>query len=180
MLGSCVISTSVAPSDASSVQQLDHVAAGGLVEIAGRLVGEDDPRPPRDRTRDRDPLALPARELPGLELEPVREPDPLERDPRSLPAHGRSGSPVYSIPSATLSVALIASCRWNSWKTNPISCARSPASSTSDALPTSWPATLHPAAARSLERAHDRQQRRLARPRRADHRHLIAIGDLDA
>ena len=64
---------------AELVQELDHLAARFGVEVAGRLVGEDDLRPLRDRAGDRDPLALAARELLRAEVEPVLEPDPLER-----------------------------------------------------------------------------------------------------
>ena len=45
------------------VHQVDHVAAGLLVERRGGLVGEDDARPPGERAGDRDALLLPAREL---------------------------------------------------------------------------------------------------------------------
>jgi hypothetical protein len=43
-----------------SEQQIDDRSAGLAVEIAGRLVGEDDPGPGRDGTGDRDTLLLAA------------------------------------------------------------------------------------------------------------------------
>ena len=45
------------------VEQGQIACAGGAVEVAGRLVGEHDRRPADERARDRDALALPAREL---------------------------------------------------------------------------------------------------------------------
>jgi hypothetical protein len=42
------------------VEQLDHLAAGGLVEVAGGLVGEDDQWPLGDCACDRDPLTFAA------------------------------------------------------------------------------------------------------------------------
>ena len=45
------------------VQQREDVLAGAAVEVAGRLVGEHDRRPPEQRAGDRDPLALAARQL---------------------------------------------------------------------------------------------------------------------
>ena len=45
------------------LQQRQDARAGAAVEVAGRLVGEHDRRPPDERPRDRDALALAAREL---------------------------------------------------------------------------------------------------------------------
>ena len=44
-------------------QQIDDLRAGGLVEIAGRLVGDQDRRVRRQRARERHPLLLAARQL---------------------------------------------------------------------------------------------------------------------
>lgn len=51
-----------------------------LVELAARLVGEDDGR----LVRDRRPLPLPARQLVRARAEPVPEPDALEQRGRPL------------------------------------------------------------------------------------------------
>jgi len=40
------------------VQEPDRLAAGGLVQIPGRLISEDDRWSLGDRSRDRDPLTL--------------------------------------------------------------------------------------------------------------------------
>ena len=47
------------------VQEADHLAARLRVEVAGRLVGEDDQRALCQRAGDRDPLALAAGQLRG-------------------------------------------------------------------------------------------------------------------
>ena len=57
------------------LEQGEDRGPGGAVEVAGRLVGEHDRGPPDQRTRDRDPLPLTARELVRSCLEPVAEPD---------------------------------------------------------------------------------------------------------
>ena len=76
------------------MQQVDDLAAGLGVEVAGRLVGEDDQRPLGERPRDRDALALAARELRRPVGEPVAEPDPLERGRAPPRAAARRGAPV--------------------------------------------------------------------------------------
>ena len=52
--------------------------AGSLVEVAGRLVGEQQARLQNQRPGQRDPLLLAARELAGLVIEAVAEPDDLQ------------------------------------------------------------------------------------------------------
>src|SRR5215218_5396097 len=53
------------------------------VELAGRLVGEEQPRPVGERAGDHDPLLLAARQLVGPMARPFGEPDEVEqlRDP---------------------------------------------------------------------------------------------------
>ena len=64
---------------AETVDQLEHVVAVLVAELAGRLVGEQQLRAGRDGAGERQPLALPARhgrdDLVGLRLEP----DPAEQ-----------------------------------------------------------------------------------------------------
>jgi hypothetical protein len=59
--------------------ELHDRCAGGAVELAGRLVGENDRRTPDEGPGDRDPLALPSGDLGGLERRAYGEADPLER-----------------------------------------------------------------------------------------------------
>ena len=55
--------------------QVDDLAAGRLVEISGRLVGDEDRRIRHQRPRERDALLLAARKLRRVMAEPRREPD---------------------------------------------------------------------------------------------------------
>ena len=61
------------------LEQLQDRDARGAVEVAGRLVGEHDRRPPHERARDRHPLAFAAGELRRPERRAVREADAVER-----------------------------------------------------------------------------------------------------
>ena len=56
-------------------QEREDLAAGARVEVAGRLVREHHRRLRDERTRDRDPLLLAARELGGTVREPLGEAD---------------------------------------------------------------------------------------------------------
>ena len=66
MSGSCVTSTMVMPGVAELLEERHDLDAGLRVEVAGRLVGEDDLRLADQRARDRDALLLAARELAGV------------------------------------------------------------------------------------------------------------------
>ena len=94
MPSSCVITTIVAPSACSSRSSAmipspareSRLPVGSSANtIAGR---------PTQRPRDRDPLALAARELRRHVPEPVPEPDALERLARPRPPLGRAGARV--------------------------------------------------------------------------------------
>jgi hypothetical protein len=63
------------PGRAQAIEEPEHVQGCGAVEVAGWLVGEDDARLVAERARNRDPLALAARERRGQMLGPVCEPD---------------------------------------------------------------------------------------------------------
>ena len=49
-----------------------------LVELAGGLVGDQEPGPVRERGAERDALLLAARQLAGVRVGAVEEPDALE------------------------------------------------------------------------------------------------------
>ena len=76
---SWVMSTIVRPAAWSSRRTADDLGAGVAVEVAGRLVGEDERRLGDERAGDRDALLLAARQLGRLVVEPVAEAEPLER-----------------------------------------------------------------------------------------------------
>ena len=60
-------------------EDVEHLGAGGRVEVAGGLVGQHDGRLADDGPGDGHPLALTARELRRAVPQAVGEPDPLER-----------------------------------------------------------------------------------------------------
>src|SRR6266487_3819007 len=69
-------------------QQGGDLRAGGRVEVAGRLVGEQHRGPADDRPGDRDPLPLTAGQLGGAVPDPVGEPHLLQRLGSPLTAAG--------------------------------------------------------------------------------------------
>ena len=60
-------------------KEVEHLGAGAGVEVAGRLVGEDDRRARDERARDRDALLLAARELGGPMRAAVVEADGVDQ-----------------------------------------------------------------------------------------------------
>ena len=69
------------------VEQVEDLLRRRAVEVAGRLVGDDDRRVGDQRPRDRDALLLPAGEL-------VRDSDPCGRSGRRAPARSHALSPL--------------------------------------------------------------------------------------
>src|SRR5689334_10478963 len=59
-------------------QEPEHLGAGARVEVAGRLVGEDDVRPRDQGAGARDPLLLAAGELGRAVAQPVAEADRVD------------------------------------------------------------------------------------------------------
>ncbi len=162
------------------VQQLDHLGAGLGVEVAGRLVGEDDQRPLGQRAGDRHALALAAGQLRWPVGEPVAEPDSLERGPRRLPALARAragvehaGGDVVDRGHRLLEVEGL------EHEADPVGAQAGQLAVGGRRRRRGRPPRTSPRG-RPLERAEDGQHRRLARARRPDHRHLVAGGDLDA
>ena len=70
----------------SRCSSVEHFAARLRVEVARRLVGEQQRRVGDDRARDRDALLLPAGELPRIVLLAVAEADDVERGHHVLAA----------------------------------------------------------------------------------------------
>ena len=67
-------------------QEIVQRLGGVLVEIAGRLVGEEQRRAHHQRPRDRDALLFAARQHARPVLQPPGQPDALEEPRRALPA----------------------------------------------------------------------------------------------
>ena len=102
------------------------------VEVAGRLVGEHDRRPPDERARDRHALALAARQLLGAVVEPVRRARRARAPSRARRRRSPRGVPRVEQPLwRRCRARVIPSSRKNCWNTKPIRGARRPASSRS-------------------------------------------------
>ena len=71
------------------LEDAHHFDAGARVEVAGRLVGQDDRRLVDQRARDRDALLLPARQLVGMMVSALAEPDRVSASMRALVPLGR-------------------------------------------------------------------------------------------
>ncbi len=178
MFSSCVISTSVAPSAASSCNRRDHLAPGPRVEVAGRLVGEDDLRALGDRARDRDPLALAARQLRRPVGQPVPEPDTLERGPCGLPAIARRRARVQHAGRDVLD-RVHRVLEMKALEHEPDLVRAQPRQLDVRQRDDVVAEDLDHAAGRPLERAEHRQHRRLAGARRSDDRDPVTDRDLD-
>ena len=71
-----------------ALEDLHDLEAGPAVEVAGRLVGEQDRRLVEERAGDRDALLLAARQLIRMVLGPIGKADGVERRERAPPALG--------------------------------------------------------------------------------------------
>src|SRR5438094_6990969 len=75
--------------DVQLLKDAHHLDAGARVEVAGRLVGEQQRRVVHQRAGDGDALLLPTRELIRMVIDAIAEADGLERLRRALPPLGR-------------------------------------------------------------------------------------------
>src|SRR5919201_747335 len=66
------------PRAVDAVEELHDPDRGVGVEVPGRLVADEERRVVHEGTRDRDALLLAARELVGVRVHPVREPDEVQ------------------------------------------------------------------------------------------------------
>jgi hypothetical protein len=117
-------------------EELEHRAPGLLVEVAGRLVGEQEPGPPQEGPAEGDPLQLAAGEL----LDRVRG-APLEADPREERVRPRLGGSagVARDQGGDEDVLERWGSRWKNWKTRPTWSRRSRVRSASESAPRGWP-----------------------------------------
>ena len=74
------------PLPVQRLEQAHDLLAGGAVEVAGRLVGQENAGRVDQRARDGDALPLSAGELVGPVLDPVAQPHPRERIAGERPA----------------------------------------------------------------------------------------------
>ena len=90
-------------------QQIDDLLAGGLVEIAGRLVRDEDRGIGRQRARQRDALLLAAGKLRRIMVQSVAETDRRKFLRGALARHRRL--PASSSGTATFSSAVMVGIR---------------------------------------------------------------------
>ena len=98
-------------------QQLHDARAGGGVEVAGGLVGEQHGGPRDEGARHRDALLLAAGELPRIvagALAQAHASSTSQRAPRA-----RRARPASSSGSITFSSAVSDGTRWKDWNTKP-------------------------------------------------------------
>ncbi len=97
-------------------EQVDDLLAGGLIEIAGRLVRHQNGGIGRQRAGERDALLLAAGQLRRIMMQAIAEAD---RGQFLRRARAASGLPASSSGTATFSSAVMVGIRWNDWNTMP-------------------------------------------------------------
>ena len=144
------------------------------VEIAGRLVGQENRRIDRQRARDGDALALAARQLVGQMLQPVTELHERRAAPRARSSTFARGQPRRCSGRPTFSRHDSVGSRLKNWKMNPILSRRTRVSSSSDSAGERLAVDADLAGGRAIEAADEVEQRRLAGAGRADDRDHLA------
>ena len=149
------------------------------VQVAGRLVGDQDRRVVGQGAGDRDALLLPARgrrrQLAGL----VGHLDLLEQRPWPAP-RARVGvhRPPKSIGSITFSTTVSVGSSWKNWKMTPTVRPRQSATWPSVRSLSSWPATVTVAGGGPVDAGDHVDERRLAAAGLADDGDELAVVDL--
>ena len=158
-------------------QEAEHLGAGDRVEVAGRLVGEDDVRPAGQRAGARHPLLLAAGEL-ARACGPAGRARPTVL--MTVSSQAWSGlRPAMSIGRVMFSIAVSVGTRLNAWNTKPIRSRRI------------WVSSLSPSVVRSaspmntcarrgvVQRRQAVHERRLAGPGRAHDRGELTRAEFD-
>ena len=101
----------------------EDLGAGAAVEVPGRLVGEDDLGPAGEGPGHGDALLLAAGELARAVVEPVAEPDGVDRRGRATRWSGLR--PARAIGSVMFSMAVSVGTRLKAWNTKPTRSRRS-------------------------------------------------------
>ena len=106
------------PSLVQPLEQVEHLRRRLRVEVAGRLVADQQRRVGRERARDRHALLLAARQLGRQVVELVAEPDQLEVSRAFAPLALRSRR-AKSSGSIAFSSAVSVGSSWKNWNTMP-------------------------------------------------------------
>ena len=176
--GSWVTTTTVCPKLVDRLpQQVEHARSRLRVEVAGRLVGEDDGWARDQRPRDRDPLLLAAGELGGPVGRPVGRGRRSSSSGRASPDRRRA--PAIRSGSSTFSAASRTGTRLKNWKMKPSFSRRSAVIPLSSRAVTSTPSTQALPAGRLVEPGEQVHQRRLARAGGADDRGQLPGGEVE-
>ena len=122
-----------------AIEEIGDLLAGRFVELAGRLVREQQRRPVGERAGDRDALHFAARQL----RRPVIDPRPV-RPTYSSSSRVRARRSLFDAPasacgSSTFSHAVSIGSRKKRWNTKPMRVRRMRLRSRSDSAPTSRP-----------------------------------------
>ena len=147
------------------------------IEVAGRLVGEDELRIVDERARDRDALLLAARQLLGKRVHAVLQPDPLQHLERLALLLRDAARRARACTNATFSNTVMRGISLKSWKTKPT---RAPVRlhlRRRRASRRSRPPTVELALARQLLAQQQAQERRLAGAARAGQEDELALVD---
>jgi hypothetical protein len=102
-----------------AIEQRGDLLAGRLIQLARRLVGQQEARAVGERARDRDALHLAARELRRPVIGARAEPDVLEQLARAA-RRSPSAAPASACGSSTFSAAVSIGSRKKRWKTKPM------------------------------------------------------------
>ena len=136
---SWVITTTVVPAACSSRSSCHHPGAGRGVEVAGRLVGQQQRRVADHRPGDRRPAAARRRTARAAGGRAGARGRPAPARPRPAAAAPPAGRPGRAGRRPRCPAPRTPAARWNCWNTKPIRVARSADSSRSDSRATSCP-----------------------------------------
>ena len=125
------------PTGVQPPEQLEHLVPALGVERARRLVGEQQRRLVRERTRDREALPLTTREHARRVLRLVGEAEQVEQVACAVSRPRLRGAPAMTAGSVTFSSTLMPSSRLKNWKTMPMWRAPHDRASSSSLLPMS-------------------------------------------
>src|SRR5690606_20656660 len=164
------------PVVAQLVEEGEHRLAGGRVEVSGGLVGEEEGGTGDDGPGDGDPLALTARQPGGEEVHPVAEPHPAQ----CLLGGGKplgAGHPVVDGGEED-----VLEHRAVREQVEGLEHEADPSAAQAGPLPLAQRRRVDAleqvgAAGGPVEQAEDVEHRRLPRPRRPHHRHVVARFD---